>query len=322
MLLTLGLTPAVQRVMVFDRVVPGRVNRAAETVSCAAGKAINAARAARCWSASLSVVAAGVQGGVSGMWCRERLEAERIETRFAGMSHETRTCVTVIDRAARGGHDGTVDGRGSVWGNGEEAGGEVTELVEESQPLDVETLDGVLRKVAESARRGGMLLCAGTLTPDAPASFYREAAEVAYGCELLVDAKGDVLLEALRARGRGRRVAKVNREEALATTGVTSIDAAAAALHAAGATHVVITDGADAVWWSEGGGLGKVVPPAVRVVNTTGCGDCLAGVLAACLLEGRTFDTSVRLATLASTASAEELLPSAFGRERVEALGG
>ena len=44
MILTAGLTPAWQHVLVFDAFTPGAVNRAREVHWCASGKVLNAAR--------------------------------------------------------------------------------------------------------------------------------------------------------------------------------------------------------------------------------------------------------------------------------------
>ena len=42
MILSAGLTPAWQQIMVFDRLRPGEVNRACEVVWCGSGKVLNA----------------------------------------------------------------------------------------------------------------------------------------------------------------------------------------------------------------------------------------------------------------------------------------
>ena len=45
-ILSAGLTPAWQQIMVFDRLRPGEVNRAREAVWCGSGKVLNAGLAA------------------------------------------------------------------------------------------------------------------------------------------------------------------------------------------------------------------------------------------------------------------------------------
>jgi hypothetical protein len=60
MILSAGLTPAWQHVLVFDRFRPGEVNRAREAHWCASGKVLNAAVAAhRLGGPVLALAAAG-----------------------------------------------------------------------------------------------------------------------------------------------------------------------------------------------------------------------------------------------------------------------
>lgn len=306
MLVTLGLTPALQRVMVFDAYTADRVNRARETRACAAGKAVNAARAARRFAPGMTVFSAGVQGGSSGVFCRAGLAAADITDLAVEIGHDTRTCVTVLDRAT----------------------GNVTELVEEAPFVAGNQLEAVLSSVGGVVGGRTLLLCAGTLAPGAPEDFYARAAACNPAADLLVDAKGPALLTALAAPTRGARIAKLNTEEAMSTTGTADVTSALAALHRAGATHVVVTDGARAVHASAagGGGVMSFAPPRVEVLNTTGCGDCLAGVLAAAWLSGRnregrdTFIDAVVRGVAASAASAETLLPAEFDPARAQQL--
>lgn len=301
MLVTVGLTPALQRVMVFDRYTPGRVNRARETLSCAAGKSVNAARAAKIFSPDVKVVAASVLGGATGGVSVSELKGLGIESVTPRVAPgaplpPTRVCVTVLSR-----QEGTT-----------------TELVEESPELDDAHRTGLLE--ALSGLSPQFVLCAGTLAPGTPAEFYRQVVLLHRHVPVLVDAHGPALLQALGASTQATRIAKLNSEEAKSTTFCTDVAAAMTALHAAGATHVVVTDGAEAVHASDGARRFTVRPPRVTAVNTTGCGDCLAGVLAAAWFAGSDFRSAVVEAVAASAASAEDLLPSVFDRARQRVL--
>lgn len=94
----------------------------------------------------------------------------------------------------------------------------------------------------------------------------------------------------------GAMLVRCNAEEARLLTGEPEPDAAAAALLAAGAAHVVITLGARGALL-RGGGLRLDVPGvAARTVDTTGAGDTLTGVLLARLAASRFYPPTLALA--------------------------
>src|SRR5689334_17576920 len=111
MILCLGTTPTVQRTMTFDRVTPDAVNRASEVLETASGKSINVARTLH--TLGHDVLAIGFLGGPSGQLVRGDLDRAGIGHDFIEVTPKTRTCTTVIDRAA----------------------GTVTELVEETRAV-------------------------------------------------------------------------------------------------------------------------------------------------------------------------------------------
>src|ERR1041385_13411 len=131
MVLCLGTTPAVQRVMVFRKLALDRVNRAITTLEGAAGKSVNVAKVLK--ALGQEPVAIGFLGGDRGEFLRGVLEAKRIQTDFVRVSPRTRQCLTVIDDSA----------------------GTQTELVEESAAVsraDYEKLMDIVRRRIEVKR--------------------------------------------------------------------------------------------------------------------------------------------------------------------------
>src|SRR5207248_11188984 len=112
MILCVGLTPAAQRVMVFQKLTTNEVNRASVTIEGAAGQAINVAKVLK--ALGEQPVATGFIGGARGERLLRWLKDKDIEADFVKVEKETRECITVIDQAA----------------------GTQTELVEESQPAE------------------------------------------------------------------------------------------------------------------------------------------------------------------------------------------
>jgi tagatose 6-phosphate kinase len=312
-LLTFGLTPAIQQVMAFDRYLPNRVNRAADTQWCPSGKAVNAARAARIAlthaKSTARVLAAAPLSGFSGNWMKRELLAEGIEPVATTLGpppfenracHEMRNCLTVITRAK--------DNRPIV-----------TEHVEEAPEWSSAEVDALI--AAAVATRPDVVVCCGTLSPNAADDVY---ARLIGGCAprfAIIDAKGPPLLKALGTKGGTTLIAKLNIEEMLFTAETEDFDEACTKLMSAGARHVVVTDGAKGALHFDGSETVQYRAPKVHVTNTTGCGDCLAGVLAACLLLGRPLERSLVLAAGAASVSAETMLPSAFDPARVPNLG-
>src|SRR5437016_1249944 len=99
MILCIGTTPAVQRVMVFPTLALDHVNRATATLEGAAGKSVNVAKVLQ--ALGEAPVAMGFLGGDRGEFLRGVLKANGIETDFVTVGAPTRQCLTVIDEAAR-----------------------------------------------------------------------------------------------------------------------------------------------------------------------------------------------------------------------------
>lgn len=297
MLVTLGLTPALQRVMLFDRVAAGEVNRAREVHGCAAGKAINAARAAKLLEPDREVVALRPAAEAPDLLAT-LLSPTGVLDPFAARppAQPLRTCVTLIERSTGG----------------------VTELIEESAPVREAALGALLASLREGAP--ATCVAAGTLSPGSPDDFYAQAVSASPQAAWVIDAKGPALLTALAAPGGKARVAKLNTGELAQSAHTADVARGIRILHDTGATHVIVTDGASQIFASDGVRIERFKPPRVSVLNTTGCGDCLAGVFAMALDRGDDFFSAVRLAMAASAASAETLLPSVFDPARLKQL--
>ena len=285
MILCIGPTPAVQRVMVFPKLIIDEVNRAVRTLDGAAGKSVNVVKVLK--SLGEQPLATGFLGGDRGADLRALLQARGIEIDFVEVNARTRQCITVID----------------------ESGATQTELVEESQPVAAADYEALLRIVQNRIPSCRAVVMSGTLTPGAPADFYLRCTRRANGSGALsiVDAQGPALMEALKAVPG---LVKPNRAELAATLGraelrdETAVLSAMRDLHDRGAQRVVITAGREPALAFDGRNSWRIRSPRVTPINPIGSGDAFTAALVWRLLRGEDLDEACRWAGAAGTANA------------------
>lgn len=300
MILCVGTTPAVQRVMVFQKLTSGAVNRAVATLDGVAGKSLNAAKVLHTLGAP--VMAMGFLGGARGAFIRRSLAERGIKLDFVAVAANTRQCITVIDQSA----------------------GRQTELVEEGRPVAPEAYRELMRRLRRRLNGCRAVVMSGTITPGGPATFYRECAGAARAAGRLsvVDARGPLLLEALSG---GPGLVKPNRTELAATLGRELKNQAAVAsamreLCELGARRVVVTAGERPTLAWDGRKLWRVKMPSIAAVNPIGSGDAFTAGLVWRLVRGDDLGEACRWAGAAGAANALTLMPGEVDRKDVARL--
>jgi 1-phosphofructokinase family hexose kinase len=295
-----GLTPAWQKILRFDSLQLGEVNRAVDAVWCKSGKVINVGVAATRLAARSKTICP-VSSWDRAMFSRE-LDLLGIDVEWVETAEPTRVCTTLLDAAT----------------------GAVTELVENARPLSAGELQAYRAAYSRAAVNASTAVFSGSLPAGTPNSFYRELAEVTPG-RIVADVRGPELLALLDGPKKPFLV-KPNREELAATVGRalksdSDLHAAMRELNDRGAIWVVVTEGAKSVRASTLGRFYQVVPPRVeRVVNPIGCGDCLAAGIAVGLDAGRPVVESLKLGLAAASDNVGKLLPAKIERSHVEWL--
>src|SRR5207237_795738 len=284
MIICLGTTPAVQRVMVFKKLERGEVNRVLEVHQDVAGKSVNVAKVLA--ALQKPVMATGFVGGERGEFIRRQLDRRGIKHDFVTVGPQTRLCVTILDQGA----------------------GTITELVEESQGVEESAWDELLAIVSKLSR-AQMLILSGTLAGGARPAFYRECIESTQ-LPAIVDTQGQVLLESLKARPL---VAKPNRKELGVALGLTidtdsSLQSAMIELVERGAKNAVITMGAEGAMAFDGREFSYITAPKVEAVNSVGSGDAFTAGLAAALVDGQNLSEACRLGAACGAANALTLI--------------
>jgi len=300
--LCLGLTPALQRTMLFDRLDVDEVNRARQVVESAAGKSLNTARALV--TLGTPAQAAGFNGGQTGQKLVAFLKSYGVGTEaLTPMKAATRICSTLIDRTA----------------------GTVTELVEEAPAPGAAAVTRFMRENLRRTREASMLVISGTLPPFAGDDFYvgfvRAAAEA--GVPVVIDSHKTALIDVLFERPL---LAKLNVRE-LETTLMESLSSERRILRGMkdllgmGARNVFVTQGGKASYLMTPKKTWRIAPPKIaHHLNPIGSGDCTTAGIAHALLSGKTLREAVCLGLACGSANVESLTPADLDVKRVHAL--
>jgi tagatose 6-phosphate kinase len=302
MILTAGLTPAWQQIMVFRNFRYGEVNRACETHWHAQGKSLNAAIAVHHLGGP-SLTLAAVGGPPLARIDRELAELG-VPRRWIITESATRVCTTILDRVT----------------------GQMTELVENGKPLRPDELDAFRLAYAEEAARAAVAVIAGSLPAGTPNAYYRQLVERT-PCPVVLDFRGEGLLAALDLKPL---VVKPNREELAQTVGEPLDDDrrlldAMRSLNRRGAQWVVVTQGPGPVWVTSMSETYRLhPPPADEMVNPIGSGDALAAGIAWAIRDGRSMIDAVRFGIAAAAENLRRLetgrLDPGRVRERAETV--
>jgi 1-phosphofructokinase family hexose kinase len=282
-----GLTPAWQQILVFDSFRYGEVNRADEVHWCASGKVLNAGIGAHSLggpSLTLATVGGHPLAEIEREFGELGVPRRWIETRAAA-----RVCTTILESRT----------------------GRMTELVENGRPLFPDEVAAFRAAYAEEAARADVVVLIGSLPFGSPLSLYRDLA-AATPCPMVLDFRGDGLLSVLDFKPL---VVKPNREELGHTFGReletdADLHAAMRALNERGAQWVVVTQGCGPVWLSSTKELFRFEPlRPEQVVNPIGCGDAMAAGLAWAIRNERSMPEAVAMGISAATDNVRQILP-------------
>jgi tagatose 6-phosphate kinase len=296
-ILSAGLTPAWQQILVLDGLCVGEVNRTERAVWCASGKVLNAGIAAHHLGGPSLTLA--IVGGPAMPQITAEFQSLGTPFRWVPTEAPTRICTTLIDRATR----------------------TVTELVENGRPLTAAELAEFQRAFADEASRAEVVILIGSLPAGIPDSLYRDLLQHA-SCPVVLDFRGPGLMSVLDLQPD---VIKPNREELAKTLNRPLEDdrallEAMRSLNERGARWVVVTQGSQPVWVSSLDELYCLHPATIdKVVNPIASGDALAAGIAWGLRAGRSVPESVRLGLAAAAQNVRQLLPCRLDPTRLDA---
>lgn len=265
MILCVAGSPSIDKLFEVERLIPGEIHRPRYFVEVPGGKGLNVARAAGALGAS--VIATGLLAGATGRWIEEALSGEEIETRFVWSDGQTRSSLSVLDRAT----------------------GRMTEFYETPSAGQAEAWERVAAEIRELLPRLSWCGFSGSLPDQAPPDGYAKlvGAARAAGVCTAVDTHGATLALAVEA---GPDLVKINHHEAEELLGapVQGVAGAAQAAHeirerAGGAGHAAaVTIGIEGAVLVDEAGTAYHGHVTVEGRYPVASGDCLlAGVLTA-----------------------------------------
>lgn len=296
MILSAGLSPAWQQILVLNSLELGSVNRAAEVHWCAAGKVVNAGIAAHRLSGAARILATA--GGRTMQEMDDELTRLGVLHRWVETAMPTRVCTTIVDRDR----------------------GEITELVENARPIAETEQEAFLEAFASDVAAADTVILIGSLPDGVPVSLYRRALAHA-SCPAVLDFRGPGLLECLELKPL---LIKPNRQELSQTVGSDLADDRALvrtmqSLNEQGAAWVLVTEGAGPAFLTCRDKAHRLQGPKVdRVINPIGCGDAMAAALAWATLAGHDMVHAARLGIAAAQHNLRSLQPGRFDTAGLE----
>ncbi|HWJ51703.1 MAG TPA: PfkB family carbohydrate kinase [Solirubrobacteraceae bacterium] len=289
MIVCVAGNPSVDKLFEVEELVHGEIHRPSAFLSLPGGKGIHVAQVATVLGAE--ALATGILAGHTGRWVAETLAAEGVPSEFVWGEGETRSSLSVADRAT----------------------GRLTEFYEDGVPPRPEEWSELVRVVEGLMGRASWLALAGSPPGvDGEGEGYSRLIAVAHsaGVPVAVDSRGAALAQAIDS---APELVKINVHEAQGLLGraIEDIEQARAAAveirsrvggegHACvvtlGERGMVLVDPAGEAW------RGAV---AVRGSYPVGSGDAfLAGLLTA-LSGGASWSQAAALALGAAAANAE-----------------
>lgn len=275
MITTLALSPGVDKIYFINNFKTDNLYRVKKIIKSAGGKGINVARVSSILGERVSCV--GYKAGYTGSWIESEVCALGVNTSFIEVKGESRTNNNIIDKEK----------------------GTETEVLEIGPDINTENVIIFLNIFEEILKHTSVLVCSGGIPKGIDKSFYRKIINIAkqYDVKTILDASGDVLADAIKARPY---MVKPNLRELsiyvntemksindvlIAAEGIVKegVEVVLASMENEGA--LMVTN--DYALWAQG--------PNIDVVNTIGSGDSMVAGMAVGIKRRMNIEDCLRL---------------------------
>lgn len=285
MITTITLNVSVDKAYyIKGSIVPGTVARVVKCRNTAGGKGLNVARIAD--FCGEEVTAAGFIGGFNGAYVKDLLDRDGIYNQFTKTKAETRSCINILAE------DETS-----------------TEYLEPGETVTEEEVSRFFKDLDQLLESTDVFTISGSIPAGVPKDIYAKMIGKIKekGKQVILDTSGDFLKEGIKA---GPTMIKPNDEELEVILGVPienrqqTIDAAKEMRSQYGIQYVVVSLGGDGALLVGEEGIFHGKPPALKAVNTVGCGDSMVGAFAVAMKRKMKVKEALAYAVAVSAANA------------------
>lgn len=274
MIITVTLHPALDRILVAERLQLSTINRVQVIKEYGGGKGNNVARALH--RLGVPVLAFGFQGGETGRIAKRCFRSENIATEFVSCRRPTRISTLLLER---------------------ETGQDFT-LYEPGQMVSKREMARLKERFIQHIAQCKVALFCGSAQSSALSHLLAELLTIAKHHQVvcIVDSSGQALRESILARPY---MVKINQEELEELVGhrlSTSAELLEAMffIQRQGISLVAITQGADGVVVTDGKVAWSGSLQVDRVINVMGCGDSLLAGMTWAFVQGLALPEIVR----------------------------
>ena len=282
--LCVNANAAIDKTVIVPGFKLGQIFRPQQVIALPGGKGINVARGLQ--TLGLAPVVTGWAGGFAGQFIASGLVKEGIGADFIPCDFESRTCLSILDPDAN----------------------TLTELYEKGDLVPAERIEALIRRFQEIIGDYTAVTLSGSLPPGVPPDFYSQLVGIARsaGVLALLDASGEALRQGL---ARGPALIKPNETEfeELVGRNLEGIDDFATAAQETARRYnvrVVLSLGERGALAADPGEVVHIQPPKLTIRSAVGSGDCLVAGLTYGLVNGFSFEQSLRYGVAAGTANA------------------
>ncbi len=299
-ILTVTLTPALDKTVVVPAFSVDTVNRIQSIRVDAGGKGINVSKTLHALGGTS--VATGILGGSNGEFIRDSLDKEGIENDFVFVRDNTRTNLKIIDPDKKTN----------------------TDINEPGAPVSADDLSAVLKIAQTRLKSGDIVVLAGKAPQGTADTLFADWISCfnAMGVKVFMDADGGLLTHGVKARPA---LIKPNEDELARLVGrkLVSLEElvnAARALVAQGIETVVVSMGGDGALFVREHEMLRGHGLKVAVQSTVGAGDSMMAALCYGYETGKPFEETCRLAMAVSAATVMQPGTQAAAAEDIQAL--
>lgn len=275
MIATVTLNPTLDKTIVVEKFNFSAMSRAIDTYIDASGKGVDVSRVVKILGEDN--IASGFIAGKNGKYILNFLKKKKIKVNFVKVRGETRIVYILLDYSNK----------------------IHSSISEPSFYVPKNKIEELKNKIKDLSKKCEIIVLAGSLPGGVKDDIYYELTKIAknFAAKVLIDAEGKSLKFSLNA---GPYLIKINKKEAEEVlnsklNNLKKIIEGAKKLNREGAKNVIITLGKDGLIAFTEKGIYKAIPPKVKVVNSTGCGDALLAGVAVGLYRKKEIEEAIRL---------------------------